>query len=122
MEKARGGGGPQLVVANLLRLSGHGEHDDGFYVPDTLKHSDVGRDCMDIGEEQVVQEGFATAEEVASWKEESAVAVQAAPVAQFGSEVLQRNVLGRHPGSKLHGVSYRVRRFERGQDTFEQIQ
>src|SRR5207302_3190412 len=31
-ETAREGGGPQLVVASLLRLSGHGEHDDSHYI------------------------------------------------------------------------------------------
>ena len=34
---AREGGGPQVVVANLLRLSGHGEHDDASYVPEELR-------------------------------------------------------------------------------------
>src|SRR4051812_27644665 len=31
-EAARSGGGPQMIVANLLRLCGHGEHDDANYV------------------------------------------------------------------------------------------
>lgn len=75
---ARAGDGPQLVVANLLRLSGHGEHDDGFYVPEELKKSSIGQDCLDVGEKQVVESGFATAEEIATWREESAEAVQAA--------------------------------------------
>src|SRR6266850_2666966 len=30
--RARSGGGPQLIVAHLLRLCGHGEHDDASYV------------------------------------------------------------------------------------------
>src|SRR5271157_2258432 len=30
--RARGGGGPQMVVAELLRLCGHGEHDDAHYI------------------------------------------------------------------------------------------
>jgi len=33
VESARAGGPPQLVVASLLRLAGHGEHDDASYVP-----------------------------------------------------------------------------------------
>jgi acetoin:2,6-dichlorophenolindophenol oxidoreductase subunit alpha len=36
---ARGGGGPQLVVARLLRLCGHGEHDDAGYVEPRIKES-----------------------------------------------------------------------------------
>src|SRR5258706_9339783 len=36
---ARAGEGPQLVVAKLLRLCGHGEHDDSHYVDPNLKSS-----------------------------------------------------------------------------------
>ena len=32
IERARADQGPQLVVANLLRLCGHGEHDDAGYI------------------------------------------------------------------------------------------
>ena len=32
VSRARAGGGPQMVVATLLRLCGHGEHDDAGYV------------------------------------------------------------------------------------------
>src|SRR6266568_9209113 len=35
--KARAGHGPQMVVAELLRLCGHGEHDDAGYVDPALK-------------------------------------------------------------------------------------
>src|SRR5580692_1481924 len=49
--KARAGGGPQLVVAKLLRLCGHGEHDDASYVDPKLKNSPVGRDCLKVAEE-----------------------------------------------------------------------
>jgi TPP-dependent pyruvate/acetoin dehydrogenase alpha subunit len=75
---ARAGEGPQLVVANLLRLSGHGEHDDAFYVPDELKESPLGRDCLDVGEEEILQAGMATAEELAEWRVTCAEDVQAA--------------------------------------------
>ena len=75
---AREGGGPQLVVANMLRLSGHGEHDDASYVPEELKNSPCGRDCMVVAEAQLLENGMITAEEVAAWKEEAAEEVQAA--------------------------------------------
>jgi TPP-dependent pyruvate/acetoin dehydrogenase alpha subunit len=78
VSNARAGEGPQLVVANLLRLSGHGEHDDGFYVPKELKESAVGQDCLAIGEQQMLEGGHATAEEIADWKRDYAEAVQAA--------------------------------------------
>jgi len=78
VERAREGGGPQLVVANLLRLSGHGEHDDASYVPEALKNSPLGRDCMTVGEKQLLEAGMITTDELASWKSEAAEEVQAA--------------------------------------------
>jgi pyruvate dehydrogenase E1 component alpha subunit/2-oxoisovalerate dehydrogenase E1 component alpha subunit len=74
-----------LVVARLLRLTGHGEHDDGSYVPQTLRTGHLGRDCLDVGEAQMVENGYATAEEVERWKTEFADEVQAA-VAQAQQE------------------------------------
>ena len=46
VEQARQGNGPQLIIASLLRLSGHGEHDDGNYVDPKLKASPLGQDCL----------------------------------------------------------------------------
>ena len=40
--QAREGGGPQLVVAQLLRLCGHGEHDDAQYITAQFKQSPLG--------------------------------------------------------------------------------
>ena len=76
VKQARDGHGPQMVVARLLRLSGHGEHDDGSYVPDTLRAGHVGRDCMDVAVEQLIEEGYATADEIAAWREEVADEIQ----------------------------------------------
>lgn len=78
VQRAREGGGPQLVVANLLRLSGHGEHDDASYVPEELKKSPVGRDCMLVAEKQLLEAKIITAKELAGWKESAAEEVQAA--------------------------------------------
>jgi acetoin:2,6-dichlorophenolindophenol oxidoreductase subunit alpha len=47
-QAAREGGGPQLVVGELLRLVGHGEHDDAHYIDPALKAAPVGRDCVKI--------------------------------------------------------------------------
>src|SRR5271156_1840791 len=44
--QARSGHGPQLVIAELLRLCGHGEHDDAGYIVPALKNSPRGRDCL----------------------------------------------------------------------------
>lgn len=85
VQLAREGGGPQMIVARLLRLSGHGEHDDGSYVPPILKTGHLGRDCLEVGEGQMVENGYATAEEVERWKTEFTDEVQAA-VAQAQQE------------------------------------
>lgn len=76
--RARSGHGPQMVVAKLLRLTGHGEHDDASYVPPEMKGSHVGRDCIEVGEQQLIAGGLATAEEIAGWREELGDKVQAA--------------------------------------------
>lgn len=76
VESARQGGGPQLVVANVLRLSGHGEHDDASYVPQNLKESELGRDCIELAATDFIAQSIATAEEIAEWKEQAGNEVQ----------------------------------------------
>lgn len=56
--RARAGEGPQLVVGKLLRLSGHGEHDDASYVPEEVKRGRYGRDCLPLARERILAEGF----------------------------------------------------------------
>jgi len=56
---ARAGGGPQLVVASLLRLSGHGEHDDSHYIEERLRESRLGLDCLPLAEQRLRSEGWA---------------------------------------------------------------
>lgn len=87
VRRAREGGGPQLVVARLLRLSGHGEHDDGSYVPQDLRDAHHGRDCIDVAARQLADHGFATPEEIAIWQEEITDEVQRA-VAQAQQEAV----------------------------------
>jgi len=65
IERARGGEGPQLVVGKLLRLSGHGEHDDASYVPDSVRSGHFGRDCLQLARERILGEGWASEEELA---------------------------------------------------------
>ena len=69
---AREGGGPQLIEARLLRLCGHGEHDDGSYVNPRIKASPVGRDCLKVAEERLVLNAWADAATLAVWREEAA--------------------------------------------------
>lgn len=68
VSKARAGAGPQLVVATLLRLCGHGEHDTGDYVDPKLKASPVGRDCLRVSEAYLARQGWAEAVDLASWR------------------------------------------------------
>lgn len=56
VERAREGAGPQLVVGKLLRLCGHGEHDDGSYVEKKMKSSERGRDCLNVMKEGMKRE------------------------------------------------------------------
>lgn len=76
--KARADEGPQLVVANLLRLCGHGEHDDASYIETRLKASDLGRDCLKLAEEFLVQQIWADAAILAKWRAEAVQKVEEA--------------------------------------------
>lgn len=71
IKRARDGGGPQLVVARLLRLCGHGEHDDATYVSPQLKQSPVGRDCVKVAEDQLLKEKWATESDFSQWRVDS---------------------------------------------------
>jgi pyruvate dehydrogenase E1 component alpha subunit/2-oxoisovalerate dehydrogenase E1 component alpha subunit len=70
VRRARAGEGPQLVVGNLLRLCGHGEHDDASYVDSRLKNSAVGRDCLAVAEKQLLEAGWAEPATVGRWRME----------------------------------------------------
>jgi pyruvate dehydrogenase E1 component alpha subunit/2-oxoisovalerate dehydrogenase E1 component alpha subunit len=78
IERARAGHGPQLVVASLLRLAGHGEHDDGSYIPEKLKQSPVGADCLQLAADHMKEEMWATDAEIAQWREAASREVEEA--------------------------------------------
>lgn len=65
---ARAGEGPQLVVADLLRLVGHGEHDDASYIPPALKESPLGRDCIDLAQAALLEKGWISDSEISQWR------------------------------------------------------
>ena len=69
--RARAGHGPQLVVANLLRLCGHGEHDDAGYIAPELKNSPLGRDCMKLAEDFLLKEKITDAAQLAVWRSDA---------------------------------------------------
>ena len=85
VRRAREGQGPQLVVARLLRLAGHGEHDDGFYIPEDIRKGHYGRDCVEVAMRQLVEQGYAEVDEILGWQEEFSDEVQRA-VAQAQQE------------------------------------
>ncbi len=76
--RARSGSGPQMVVARLLRLCGHGEHDDASYVDPKLKASPLGRDCLKVAEGELLRGGLADAGTLAEWRAEAVQKVEAA--------------------------------------------
>lgn len=68
VNRARAGGGPQLVVAELLRLCGHGEHDDASYIPTELKASPVGRDCLKVTERYLQDQQWVDGSTLTDWR------------------------------------------------------
>ena len=65
---ARRGQGPQMVVAQFLRLCGHGEHDDYRYLSPQLKDSPVGRDCLEVAEQYLRQQHWAEENDLQAWR------------------------------------------------------
>ncbi len=70
---ARAGHGPQMVVASLLRLAGHGEHDDNSYIGSDLR-TRFG-DCVTLAEARLTAEGVVTAPYWEAAKSAIAIAV-----------------------------------------------
>ncbi len=90
IERARAGGPPQLVMAHLLRLAGHGEHDDASYVPPEMRDEPFARDSVKRSEQFILERELADADTLRQWREEVAAEVneaidiaqrEAAPVA-----------------------------------------
>jgi pyruvate dehydrogenase E1 component alpha subunit/2-oxoisovalerate dehydrogenase E1 component alpha subunit len=78
VKRARDGHGPQLVVARFLRLCGHGEHDDASYIDPKLKQSPLGRDCLKLGEEHAVAQGWVDSSISENWRSEALQQVEQA--------------------------------------------
>lgn len=71
VEAARQGAGPQLIVAKLLRLVGHGEHDDAHYIDPALRQSELGRDCLRLAEDELLRSGWASPGDLKAWADEA---------------------------------------------------
>ena len=66
--RARAGHGPQMIVGTLLRLSGHGEHDDASYVPDATKKQ--AKDCILLAEQMIQAQGWMSSAEITAIRAE----------------------------------------------------
>src|ERR1041385_4993537 len=78
VQRARTGGPPQLVVASLLRLSGHGEHDDASYVPAEMKQEPWAEDCVLKTEKLILDRGWLDAATIKQWRAELTAEVEKA--------------------------------------------
>jgi pyruvate dehydrogenase E1 component alpha subunit/2-oxoisovalerate dehydrogenase E1 component alpha subunit len=78
VQKARQNCVPQLVVASLLRLCGHGEHDDASYVDPKLKASPLGRDCLVVAEDYLLGHQWADRQAIDAWRAEAVRKVEEA--------------------------------------------
>jgi TPP-dependent pyruvate/acetoin dehydrogenase alpha subunit len=58
VKRARAGRPPQLVVATILRLAGHGEHDDASYVPPEMKKEPFAQDPVERTEKFILEQGL----------------------------------------------------------------
>ena len=58
VKRARAGRPPQLVVAEVLRLAGHGEHDDASYVPAEMKNQPFAQDSVARTEKFILDNGL----------------------------------------------------------------
>ena len=77
-QRARAGRGPQLIVARLLRLCGHGEHDDAGYVDPKLKAQPIGRDCLKVSEDLIREKNLADEATLSQWRIEALQKVEEA--------------------------------------------
>src|ERR1039457_3466121 len=65
-----------MVVAELLRLCGHGEHDDAGYIDPKLKQSSLGRDCLKVAEAHLLEHHWGNAQAIAGWRNEAAQQIE----------------------------------------------
>jgi len=78
VKRARAGRPPQLVVASVLRLSGHGEHDDASYVPEEMKRQPFARDCLKLAEQIIIESNLLDSDTLAEWRKDAVAQVNEA--------------------------------------------
>ena len=70
VQRARSGKGPQMIVGSLLRLGGHGEHDDASYVPPELKKGTMAQDCLTLAEDYLQKQDWLSTAKIRHLREE----------------------------------------------------
>ena len=78
VKRARAGRPPQLVVASVLRLSGHGEHDDASYITEEIRREPFAQDCLKRSEKLIVDLNLADVETLRQWRDDAAAQVERA--------------------------------------------
>ena len=78
VKRARAGRPPQLVVASILRLAGHGEHDDASYVSAEIKREAFAQDSLQRAETLITEQGLLDRDELKQMRSELAVEVEEA--------------------------------------------
>jgi TPP-dependent pyruvate/acetoin dehydrogenase alpha subunit len=63
-DRARRGGGPQMIEVKTFRMKGHAEHDDAGYVPKELLEQWRQRDPIDRFERHLLAHGLAAQEDL----------------------------------------------------------
>jgi acetoin:2,6-dichlorophenolindophenol oxidoreductase subunit alpha len=75
VKRARAGRPPQLVVAEVLRLAGHGEHDDASYVPPDMRNQPFAQDPLRRAEEMIFKGRLSDPEALKQMRSEIAAQV-----------------------------------------------
>jgi pyruvate dehydrogenase E1 component alpha subunit/2-oxoisovalerate dehydrogenase E1 component alpha subunit len=65
-------------VAEVLRLAGHGEHDDASYVGADIKCEPFAQDCLKCAEAVIVEQKLADAATLQAWRDEAVAKVEEA--------------------------------------------
>jgi acetoin:2,6-dichlorophenolindophenol oxidoreductase subunit alpha len=81
VKRARAGRPPQLVVASILRLAGHGEHDDASYVSAEIKREPFAQDPLIRTEQFIIEQRLADKETLQRWRAEAVAKVEEAVAA-----------------------------------------
>ena len=70
VKRARAGRPPQLVVASILRLAGHGEHDDASYVGPEIRREAFAQDSLERAEKFIKENELVDGETLKKWRAE----------------------------------------------------